>query len=81
MDITLNIPDTLAKELGEIPDSDRQAYVVDAVRERIERDKAEYEVWARKKIKEGVDAAKRGEFVPKEEMNAFFAKRGINVRD
>jgi predicted transcriptional regulator len=79
MDLNLHIPEDLESVLSDV--TDKQAYAIDAIRQRAERDKAEYEAWVLKEIQDGIDAADRGDFVPKEEMNAFFAKHGVNVRD
>ena len=81
MDMVLHIPDSLAKELEGIPNKQRQSYVVGAIRERIEREKAKHEAWIAKEIQAGVEEADRGEFVPDDEMRKFFIECGVNVKD
>ncbi|MBF0444351.1 MAG: hypothetical protein HQL68_02085 [Magnetococcales bacterium] len=49
------------------------------MRKQAEQDKADYDQWAKEKIREGVEAVKRGDFVPDDEIKAYFAKRGIDA--
>jgi len=79
MEITLQIPKSLEKDLENIPD--RQNFVVGAVQERLERDKAEHEAWMAREIKDSLDEAERGEWVSHEKMKEFFRKNGVNVKD
>jgi predicted transcriptional regulator len=79
MDLNIHVPKNLETVLSYVPD--KHANAIDAMRKKAEQDRADYEVWARKKIQEGVAAADRGEFVPDDEMREFFIKCGVNVTD
>lgn len=81
MEILLQIPESLEKDFAGIPDQQRQDFVVDAIRERLARDKAGHEAWIAEEIQKGVDEADRGEFVSDEEMKQFFVECGVNVKN
>jgi len=75
----IHIPDTLAKKLEGVPDT--QDYVVGAVQERLERDEADHEAWMVQEIQDSLEEAKKGEWVSHEEMKEYFRKNGVNVKD
>jgi len=81
MEITLKIPEFLEKDFEGMPDGQRHGFVIGAVKERLERDKADHETWIAQEIQKGVEEADRGEFVPEKEMRQFFIECGVNVKD
>ncbi|MBF0194933.1 MAG: hypothetical protein HQL71_10255 [Magnetococcales bacterium] len=77
MELTVDFPETVAKRLVDIPSSDRQRYIIEAVEVRQAQEKADYDTWFKQEIENSIEEEKEGVWILHEEVKERFRKIGL----